>query len=79
VTMIHDTVNSGDCVGTGEEGSKGLSGGLTVQVAGGIPTPLPIAPLPAIPEPETYALMLAGLAALRLVAGAQRRRGVMAG
>jgi len=58
VTMIHDTVNSADCAGTGEEGSNGLNGGVSAVV----------------PEPETYALMLAGLGALCLVARGRRPR-----
>lgn len=77
VTLISDAINAGSCIGTGEEGSKGLSGGLSVPpgttgsggTGGGtgapaLPVPLPFAPLSPIPEPEAWALMLAGLLVL---------------
>ena len=73
VTMIRDTVNAVDCAGTGEEGSTGLSGGLAVPFPGGVPQPLPFAP--AIPEPGTCALMLAGLSAVGFAARRNRRPG----
>jgi len=69
VTMDTNTISLA-CLGTGEEGSNGLSGGLTVAVAGGTPTFLPSAP---IPEPETYAMMLAGLGLLGYVARRRKR------
>jgi hypothetical protein len=64
VTMINDTVNALDCMGTGEEGSNGLSGGLTVPIGGGIPISLPRVPVSAVPEPGTFPLFGFGLAAL---------------
>ena len=53
------------CLGTGEEGSGGLSGGLSVATPGGLPTPLPFALVPsaALPEPGTLALVGLGLLA----------------
>lgn len=73
--MINDTVNAVDCLGTGEEGSNGLSGGLAVLAAGDTPAPLPIAPVSSVPEPGTLPLFGFGLAGLlvfrkKLVAGA---------
>jgi hypothetical protein len=41
--------------------STGCMGGLTVAALGGVATALPFAPLAAVPEPETYAMLLAGL------------------
>ena len=61
VTMISDTVNAGDCGGSVVAGSKGLSGGLDVAEAGGVPMALVFCPVAAVPEPESYALLLAGL------------------
>lgn len=61
VTMISDTVNAGDCGGSIVAGSKGLSGGLDVAEAGGVPMALVFCPVAAVPEPESYALLLAGL------------------
>lgn len=74
VTMIGDTVNAVDCAGTGEEGSNGLSGGLTVEQLGGLPSALPFAQVAAIPEPETYALMLAGLGVVGFAARRNKKR-----
>ena len=59
VTLIGDTINSTNCAGTGGQGSAGLSGGLTILDSGAI-VPLPYAPIAAVPEPATYALLLAG-------------------
>ena len=70
VTMMNDRVDAVGCVGTGEEGSQGLSGGLTGFGPGTPPIPLPV--VPAIPEPETWALMLAGLGALRWAVASRR-------
>jgi len=70
VTMMNDRVDAVGCVGTGEEGSQGLSGGLTGFEPGKPPIPLPV--VPAVPEPETWALMLAGLAALRWAVASRR-------
>jgi hypothetical protein len=74
VTMIDDGVNAVDCAGTGEEGSNGLSGGLTVEQPGGLPSPLPFTQVAAIPEPETYALMLAGLGVVGFAARRNKKR-----
>ena len=73
VTLIADSVNSTDCIGTGGLGSQGLSGGLTVLDSGAI-VPLPFAAVPAVPEPGTYALMLAGLGMLGFAARRNTRR-----
>jgi len=60
VTMINDTISTG-CLGTGEEGSNGLSGSglvVTIPPGGGGPVVTPI------PEPEIYAMMAVGLGLL---------------
>ena len=59
VTLIGDTINSTNCAGTRGQGSAGLSGGLTI-LDSGVVAPLPYAPIAAVPEPATYALLLAG-------------------
>ena len=74
VTLIMNTINSIDCLGTGEEGSNGLSGsglaffGGNVVVAG---TEGPVVSVPgnfvrgtAVPEPGTLVLFGFGLAGL---------------
>jgi hypothetical protein len=61
VTMISDTVNAGECMGSVVAGSKGLSGGLTIGEAGAMPDALAFSPVSSVPEPESYALLLAGL------------------
>lgn len=74
VTLINDTVNATNCAGAGGQGSAGLSGGLTVLDSGAIAA-LPYASVGAVPEPETYALMLAGLGVVGFaVRGNKRRR-----
>jgi len=60
VNMDNNTI-SGDCIGTGEEGSGGLSGGLSAPVGGGTPTPLPYGPVATVSEPGTLLLFGCGL------------------
>ena len=74
MALDSDTVSTA-CLGTGEEGSNGLSGGLDVPAGGGVPTPLPFAPVPfaALPEPGTLALVGLGLASLALRRADSRR------
>lgn len=71
VTMINDTVNAGNCLGTVAAGSNGLSGGLFVDANGGAPQALAFTPVSSVPEPETYAMLLAGLG---LIGAAVKRR-----
>lgn len=58
------TLLAADCQPTGHEGTVYLDGFGSVA-------PPPVTPVPGIPEPETYALMLAGLG---VVAFARRRQ-----
>jgi hypothetical protein len=68
VTMDHNTISIG-CLGTGEVGSNGLSGGL---IGGGTPLPLPpgppsvfgVTPTGLVPEPSTFLLLGLGVAGL---------------
>jgi hypothetical protein len=60
ITMIGDTVNAGDC-NSAAAGSSGLSGGLHVDEISGIPEALDFSPVSTVPEPESYAMLLAGL------------------
>ena len=82
VTLIADTINAGTCLGTGEDGSHGLSGGLTVLtdtstgnpgtiLAPSLPVPLPFEAVTVVPEPHSWALMLAGIGLLSVC---RRRR-----
>jgi hypothetical protein len=71
VTMIGDTVNAAGCLGSAAAGSNGLSGGLIVAEAGGMPSARAFSPVSAVPEPEAYAMLLAGLG---LVGAVVRRR-----
>ena len=61
VTLIGDTVNAASCFGTVGAGSQGLGGGLSLFKPGGMPQILPYSAIPAIPEPATYAMLLAGI------------------
>ena len=74
VTLDTDTVSIA-CLGTGEEGSNGLSGGLDLPAGGGVPTQLPFMPVPSavLPEPGTLALVGLGLASLALRRADSRR------
>ena len=73
VTMIGGTVNAGNCLGTVAAGSNGLSGGLFVDANGGAPQALAFTPVSSVPEPETYAMLLAGMG---LICAAVKRRRV---
>jgi hypothetical protein len=73
VTMISDTVNAVGCLGSAAVGSNGLSGGLIVAQAGGMPSALAFSPVLAVPEPESYAMLLAGLGLIGAVV--KRRKG----
>ena len=64
-------VHAGNCQGTAVAGSYGLSNGLTVAGLGETPRLLAFSPVSPVPEPETYALLLAGLG---LIGGAVKRR-----
>lgn len=64
VTLISDTINAGDCAGTGAIASLGLSGGLNMPDNGGMPVALPFSAVASVPEPGTGSLYAAGLLAL---------------
>lgn len=108
VTMDTSTISTG-CLGTGEEGSNGLSAASSVPVGGGTPPVTPpegggtpptgggtpptgggtppigggtppkgggTSPIGSVPEPETYAITLAGLVLVGLLR--RRRKGAAA-
>ena len=68
VTMDTNTIGGG-CAGINLAGSYELGGGLTVSEGGGVPTPVS-----AVPEPESYAMLLAGLGLLGLVARRRKQK-----
>jgi hypothetical protein len=70
ITMIGDTVNAGDC-NSAAAGSSGLSGGLHLDEITGVPEALAFSPVSTVPEPESYAMLLAGLG---LIGAASKRR-----
>jgi hypothetical protein len=63
VTMISNAV------------STGCMGGVTVASLGGVASALPFAPVAAVPEPESYAMMLAGLGLMGFIARRRRKQG----
>lgn len=76
VTLIGDTVNMGNCLGSVAVGSQGLSGGLGVTAIGEMPNALAYSSISAVPEPETYAMLLAGLGLMG--AAVKRRKAIQA-
>jgi type VI secretion system secreted protein VgrG len=71
VTMIGDTVNAANCLSANAPSINGLSGGLSVDEITGVPQALDFSPVSIVPEPESYAMMMAGLG---LIGAVTRRR-----
>jgi hypothetical protein len=71
ITMIGDTVNAGNCTSAAAPNGTGLSGGLRIDEITGVPEALAFSPVSKVPEPESYAMLLAGLG---LIGAAVKRR-----
>jgi hypothetical protein len=54
-------MDAGGCQGSVAAGRAGLSGGLSLTGIGGVPVALAYGSVSAVPEPDTYAMLLAGI------------------
>jgi len=73
VTMDTNTISTG-CLGTGEEGSNGLSGtALVFDESGNVVDTTTGGVVAAIPEPEIYAMMMAGLGLMGFMGRRKRK------